>query len=129
MKTLSKGLIRNVMICALLAGIAFASQAQATVLRVIVVKTDNTSAYLKELAKLPAITKRLQLHGTLRAWRARYAGHDAGAVVVSIEYPSLLVFAQDGIKMDADPEYTALLSGLDKVRTIVSDSLYDELKP
>jgi hypothetical protein len=129
MTTPRTGLIRNATIIVLLAGIAFASQAQATVLRVIVVKTDNASAYVKEVAKGEALMKRLQLHSILRVWRARFAGHDTGAVVVSVEYPSLTVLAQDEAKAFADPEYAAWLNGLDKIRTIVSDSTYDELKP
>jgi hypothetical protein len=123
------GLIRNATIFVLLAGIAFASQAQSAVLRVFVVKTDNVSTYIKEVAKGDALRKRLQMHANLRVWRARFAGTDTGAVVVSIEYPSLAVLAQEEAKGLADPEYAAWLSGLDKIRTIVSDSTYDELKP
>jgi hypothetical protein len=123
------GLIRNVTIFALLAGFAFASQTEAAVLRVIVVKTDNVSAYVKEVAKGEVLRKRLQFHANLRVWRARFAGSDTGAVVVSIEYPSLAVLAQEEAKGLTDPEYAAWLSGLDKIRTIFSDSTYDELKP
>jgi hypothetical protein len=31
--------------------------------------------------------------------------------------------------MQTDPELSAWLKGLDEIRKIVSDSLYDELKP
>jgi hypothetical protein len=129
MITPTKGLIHIAMIFALLAGVAFASQSQATVLRVIVVQTDNTSGYVKEIAKGQAITKRLGSSAVLRVWRARFAGRDTGTVVVSIEYSSLATLAQDEAKTLADPEYSAWLSGLDKIRKIVSDSTYDELKP
>jgi hypothetical protein len=123
------GFIRYATIIALLAGVAFASQAEAAVLRVFVVKTDNVSAYVKEVAKGEVLRKRLQLHANLRVWRARFAGSDTGSVVVSIENPSLAVLAQEEAKGLTDPKYAAWLSGLDKIRTIVSDSTYDELKP
>ncbi|MGH8285840.1 MAG: hypothetical protein ACRETT_08745, partial [Steroidobacteraceae bacterium] len=114
---------------ALLAGMAFASQSQATVLRVVVVQTDNASGYVKEIERGKAILKRLGSSAVLRIWRARFAGEDTGTVVVSVEYPSLAVLAQDEAKAVADPEYSTWLSGLDRLRKIVSDSTYDELKP
>ena len=129
MITPTKGSIRITMIIALVAGIAFASQSQATVLRVIAVQTDNTSGYVKELAKGQALIKRLGSSAVLRVWRARFAGRDTGTVVVSVEYPNLATLAQDEARALADPEYSAWLSGLDKIRKIVSDSTYDELKP
>lgn len=103
--------------------------ADTPVQRVIVVQTDDVAGYLKELETARAITKRLQGSGVIRAWRARFAGLDAGAIVVSIEYPSLIVMARDEEKAQADPEERALLARLAKMRKIVSDSLYDELKP
>jgi hypothetical protein len=117
------------MVIALLTGIAFASQSQATVLRVVMVQTDDTSAYVKELAKGEEILKRLGSAAILRVWRARFAGHDTGTIVVSIEYPSMVVLAQDEAKAFADPQYMSWLHGLDKIRKLVSDSTYDELKP
>lgn len=128
MITRRNGLVRIAMMCALLTGVAFTSQSQATVLRVVVVQTEDTSAYVKELSKAQAIGKRLGSTAVPRVWRARFAGHDTGTVVVSIEYPSLAALAQDEAKESADAEYSAWLKGLDKIRKIVSDSTYDELK-
>lgn len=129
MKTPIKSSIRIAVACIVLAGMAFAPQAHATVLRVIIVQTDNTSGYVKELEKGKAMIKRLGSSAVLRVWRARFAGQDTGTVVVSLEYPNLVTLAQDEAKAAADPEWSTWLSGLDKLRKIVSDSTYDELKP
>ena len=110
-----------------LAASAFACEAQAAVLRVVVVKTDDASAYVAELKKGQAMLKRLGSPAQIRAWRGRFAGEDTGRVVVTIEYPSMVVLAQDEAKVLADREYSAWLKGLDKVRKIISDSTYDEL--
>jgi hypothetical protein len=117
------------MLAVVLAGMTFAFDAQATTLRVVVVQTDNASAYAKELAHGKAILKRLGSSAVLRVWRAHFAGRDAGSVIVSIEYPSMVVLAQDEAKAYADPEYVTWLGGLDKLRKVVSDSTYEELKP
>jgi hypothetical protein len=103
--------------------------AEPVVLRVVVIETDNLDGYLKELDKSQAIRKRLQSPSVIRAWRARFAGDNAGTVIVSVEYPSLEAMARDEAKGAADPEWSAWLKGLDKMRKIVSDSLYTELKP
>ena len=95
--------------------------------RVISVKTDNLSAYMAELDKGRAINKRLGLSVRIRVWRATYAGHEAGTLIVTIEYPSWAAFADTQAKTTADPEFSKWLAGLDKVRTITSDSLYREL--
>jgi hypothetical protein len=112
-----------------LAGMTFAWDARATVLRVVTVETDQVSAYVKELERGKAILKRLGSSAVLRVWRAHFAGPHAGSVVVSIEYPSMVVLAQDEAKAYADTEYTAWLSGLNKLRKVESDSVYDEMKP
>jgi hypothetical protein len=113
----------------LLAGMAVAWNAEATVLRVVAVQTDDASTYVRELERGKAILKRLGSSAVLRVWRARFAGPETGTVVVSLEYPSMIVLAQDEARALADPEYLAWLRGLDKVRKLVSDSTYDELKP
>jgi hypothetical protein len=114
----------------LLLGIsAPARAADQVVLRVAVVETDNVSGYVKELEKGKALLKRLQSPGIIRVWQARFAGRDAGSVVASVEYPSLGAYAADDAKIAADPEYQAWVKELSKLRKIVSDSLYSELKP
>ena len=103
--------------------------ADTVVLRVLVVKSDDPGAYVKEVEKGKALMKKLGATAVIRVWRARFAGDDAGSVVVSVEYPSLAVMAKDEATVDANPEYQTWFKGLDKLRTIVSDSLYIELKP
>jgi len=98
-------------------------------LRVVAVKTDNVDAYVKELAKGQALMKKLGSFATIRVWRARFAGDHAGSIVVAVEYPSLMAMAKDDAATEADADYQAWIKGLDKLRTIVSDSLYTELKP
>ena len=103
--------------------------AEPVVLRVLVIESDNIDGYLKELDKSQAMRKRLGSQSVIRVWRARFAGDNAGAVVVSVEYPSLEAMARDEAKGAADPEWSTWLKNLEKMRKIVSDSLYTELKP
>jgi hypothetical protein len=104
---------------------AFAQK--ATVLRVLIVKTDNIAAYLQELDRGKEMMKNLGIPEVLRVWQATYAGPEAGTVVVSIEYPSLTAFAEATAKMNTDKDMQAWMKGLDKLRKIVSDSIYKEL--
>ena len=113
---------------AVLGVFALTATAQATVLRVVVVETADAAAYAGELAKIRSVLTRLGSKSSMRVWRTRFAGSDAGAIIVSIEYPDMATFAAEDAKVQADPEYTALLKGLDRVRKIVSDSLYEEIK-
>jgi hypothetical protein len=102
----------------------------APVLRVIVVQTDNPGAYVKEVLETGrAHLKRVQSTGHLRVWKAKYAGRDAGSIVVSIEYSSLAALAEDDKKVAADPAFRAWARDLDKIRKIASDSLYSESNP
>src|SRR5260221_10043027 len=102
--------------------------ADTSVQRVIVVQTDDLSAYLKELDTARAISKRLGGTGVIRAWKARFAGEAAGSIVVTLEYASMVEYAKEEEKAQADPEEQALIARLNKMRKIVSDSLYTELK-
>jgi hypothetical protein len=102
----------------------------APVMRVIVVQTDNPSAYIKEVLETGrAHLKRLESTGNLRTWKAKYAGSNAGSVIVAIEFPSLTALAEDDKKTAADPALGAWVRSLDKIRKIVSDSLYSEARP
>jgi ABC-type sugar transport system substrate-binding protein len=115
-------------VLAFMLGLSSAAFAQkATVLRVVVVKTDNAGLYVQEIEKGRELMKKLGTHSTTRVWRARFAGADAGTVVVGIEYPDLATFAADVAKLDSSADYQAWLKGLDKIRKVVSDSLYNEL--
>lgn len=98
------------------------------VIRVLVVKTDNPAAYAKELDTGRAILKKLKTTGEIRAWRASFAGPDTGMVVVTVEWKSLADLAADSKKIDNSKEMREWIAGLSSVRTILSDSLFNELK-
>jgi len=118
----------NSCICAALAVCAFASGAQAAVMRVVVVETSDMAAYTTELGKIRAGIARIGGKETLRFWRARFAGPNAGQLVVSIEYADMAAYVAEDTKMRADADLAALLKGLDRIRKVVSDSIYDEVK-
>jgi len=126
-KTLTRTTVVAVTIFLLVCAASSAAFAQkGTVLRVVVVKTDNPAAYVQEIEKGRQIMKSLGIQGTTRVWQARFAGPEAGAIVASIEYPSLDAFADAYKKTSASTDYQNWLKDLDKVRKIVSDSLYTE---
>jgi ABC-type sugar transport system substrate-binding protein len=112
------------LVLAALSSTAFAQK--ATVLRVVVVKTDDVAAYVQEIEKGRQVMKGIGIQAQTRVWQAKFAGPEAGAVVVSIEYPSMTAFADAVAKTNSSSEYQAWLKGLDKLRKIVSDSLYTE---
>jgi hypothetical protein len=110
-------------------GMSSAALAQkTTVVRVVVVKTDNPAAYAQALEVGKEIMKKAGVTGSItRVYQASYAGPDAGAVIAAIEYPSITALAEAETKLRADKDYVAWLKSLDKIRTIVSDSIYREL--
>jgi hypothetical protein len=115
-----------VVILLLVCAMSSAFAQKTTVLRVVVVKTENPAAYAQEIEKGRQIMKSLGVQATTRVWQAKYAGPEAGAVVVSIEYPSMDAFADGYKKTSASSDYQNWIKDLDKVRKIVSDSLYTE---
>jgi hypothetical protein len=101
----------------------------APVMRVIVVQSENPGAYIKEVLETGrAHLRRVDSAGNLRIWKTKYAGSDAGNVIVAIEFPSLAALAADDKKVAADPALSAWVRSLDKMRKIVSDSLYTEAR-
>lgn len=128
---MTKRSIRNMAAAAVIlllvcAGSSVAFAQKATVLRVVVVKTDDPAAYAQEIEKGRQVMKSLGVQGQTRVWQARFAGPDAGMVVATIEYPSMAAFADAVAKTNASSEYQNWVKGLDKIRKIVSDSLYTE---
>jgi len=117
----------SVVILLVVAALSSASFAQkATVLRVVVVKTEDPAAYAQEIEKGRQIMKSLGIQAVTRVWQARFAGTETGAVVVSIEYPNMAAFADAASKTNASSDYRDWIKGLDKIRKITSDSLYTE---
>ncbi|MGA7993233.1 MAG: hypothetical protein WCC53_17535 [Thermoanaerobaculia bacterium] len=119
-----------VLALALLSGFSTpAAAADAVVLRAVTIETSDVGTYVKEIDKARAMMKRLESPSVTRVFQARFAGPNAGVVVVAQEWPSMAAFAKDVAKVDADAEYQAWLKGLSKIRKVLSDSLYTELKP
>lgn len=103
--------------------------ADTPVMRVVVLESVEVTAYLREMERGKALIAANGIEVEIRVWRAKFAGPEAGRVVVHAVYPSLAALAANDAKMTTVPELQAWTKGLDKVRTIVSDSLYSELKP
>jgi len=122
-KTTVFSIVAALLLCALSTA-AFAQKGPVS--RVLTVKTDNLAGYLQQLDKGKQMMKSMGLQGQLRVWRAQFAGPEAGTVVVVLEYPSLAALASDYSKMGANTDFQNWVKDLDKVRTIVSDSLYAE---
>jgi hypothetical protein len=109
-------------------GISSAAFAQKTnVSRVVIVKTDNLPAYVEAIEKGKEIIKKAGVSANIHVYQALYAGPDTGAVVVSIEYPNLAALAEADAKLRNDKDYLEWIKGLNKIRTILSDSIYREL--
>jgi hypothetical protein len=120
-----------VLVCLALASVLAASPSLAadhSILRVVIVKSESPDAYLKEIERGRELLKKLGVNATIRVWRARFAGEQAGSIVVSVEYPSMTSMAKDEAAIETNPDYIAWYKGLDKLRTVVSDSLYTEMK-
>jgi hypothetical protein len=100
---------------------------KTTVVRVVVVKTDNPAAYAQAIEAGKEIMKKAGVSANTRVYQASYAGPNAGAVVASIEYPSMAALADAEMKLRVNKDYIEWIKGLDKIRTIVSDSIYREL--
>ena len=98
-----------------------------TLLRILVVDTDDVAGYVQAVEKGQVLLKKAGSSGVVRLWQATFAGTDTGTVVVSVEYPDMITFAADNQRFQDNAELREWLAGLDKIRTIVSDSLYNEL--
>jgi hypothetical protein len=103
--------------------------AEAATLRVLVVETPDVSAYVKSLQDGQALLKSKGSPGQIRAWVARYAGENAGKIIVSVEYPNIEALAKDDMLLRSDAQLRGWQQTLAKMRKIVSDSIYEELKP
>ncbi|HEY2821556.1 MAG TPA: hypothetical protein VGJ06_10995 [Candidatus Acidoferrum sp.] len=109
-------------------GISSATFAQkTTVIRVVIVKTDNPAAYAEAIEKGKEIMKKAGMSQVIHVYQAQYAGAEAGAVATVIEYPSLTALAEADAKLRANKEYVEWIRELGKIRTIMSDSVYREL--
>ena len=97
-------------------------------MRVVAVDTDDADAYIAELRKGKKMIAKVDPKMSMRSWRATFAGANAGTVIVALEYPgNLSDFAVAWEKTLADKGMASWLGGLSGLRTIVSDSLYQEI--
>jgi hypothetical protein len=103
--------------------------AEPAALRVVFVQTSDQDAYVKELEKAKAMIKRMEIPAQIRIWKARFAGDQAGQIAVALEFPNLTELAKAEAKLAADAEYSAWLKDLGKMRKVVAESIYFELKP
>ncbi len=85
--------------------------------------------YRQEVKKLVAVMKRLGSSGTVRMWSAAVAGPDTGNVLVGLEYPNSATWAADSAKLASDTEWQKIVSGLDELRTVASNSVWREVSP
>ena len=113
----------------LAAALLLAGAANAATMRVVVVETADVAAYAKALEDGKVLLKKKGSPAAIHLWFGRFAGPDAGHIAVTIEYPSLEALAKDDALMRSDPELSAWLERLGKIRKIVADSIYEEVKP
>ena len=113
----------TVLLAAVVGLFALANSAEATVLRVVVVETSDVAAYMGQVNTLKASMQRLGSKSTVRAWRARFAGPNAGSIVVAVEYADMATMAKEDSMIASDAEYQATLKTMSQMRKIVSDSL------
>ena len=112
------------------AGLAFAagSASAAMITRVIGVQVTDLKAYAHEADVLQGQLKKAGAAVTIRIWRARFAGSDAGALIVAVEMPDLATLAKVDELQKSNAEIAATMQRIGALRKIVSDSLYEEVK-
>ena len=105
-----------------------AHAADGSTLRVVAVETANPQAYAEQIKKGRAIIAKVDPKFTLRAWQATFAGESTGAIAVAVEYPGdFAAFATAWSRLMSDKAVSEWLGGLSGMRTIASDSLYQEI--
>jgi hypothetical protein len=112
------------------AGLVFAagSASAATIARVIGVQVTDIKAYAHEVDVLQGQFKKAGVAVTIHIWRARFAGSEAGTLIVAIEMPDLATLAKVDELQKSNPEIAATMQRIGPLRKIVSDSLYEEVK-
>lgn len=104
-----------------------AASAHASVMRVLVIETSDVEGYVKAIEQGKVLLKSKGSPVEIRVFRARFAGDEAGSIVVTAEFPDLEALAKNDALEGSDPDVKAWLQGLAKMRKIVSDSIYTEL--
>jgi len=125
--------MRKIIIC-ISAVFAFAlgsgsTLAASSIMRVIVIQTADLKGYIHEIETLRSQFKKAAIPVTVRAWNARFAGPDAGSIVVTVEMPDLATLAKVDEAQKTNAEISATMQRIGALRKILSDSLYEELSP
>jgi hypothetical protein len=112
------------------AGLALAvgSASAAPIARVISVQVTDLKAYAHEVDVLQGQMKKAGVAVTIRIWRARFAGAEAGTLIVAIEMPDLATLAKVDELQKSNADIAATMQKIGALRKIVSDSLYEEVK-
>ena len=116
---------------AALVGMPAISAAQA-VRQVIQVRVEpgQLDAYLARQPQARAIQERLGLPAP-RIFQATLAGPNVGTLSIVIDHPSLVAFAANNAKQQADAEWQSWIGDLNKagIRQLVSNSIVVEVTP
>ena len=90
-----------------IAALAPAAQASQPVAQVttLEVPAEHVDAYVAALKKLVPILRKHSPKSSTRIWQNTVAGSDTGRIVVVVEFPNMVAWAERGPKMNADPEY------------------------
>jgi hypothetical protein len=106
-----------------------AGAADAGTMRVVVVEATDVAGYLNALKEGQALLAARGSTAKMRVWRATFAGENAGRIVVALEFASLEELAKSTSMMGNDAQLKAWMEGLTRYRRILSDSIYEEMKP
>ncbi|HTT03400.1 MAG TPA: hypothetical protein VMG11_15075 [Steroidobacteraceae bacterium] len=124
-------LAASVMIAAATA-ISAADQAPAAphVTEVITVDVGANMQKFRDMSRrIDGILKGLQFAGKVRYYETTWAGTSAGHVIVTVEYPSLVILAQSVAKLNASPDFQKWEGDMQASGIkVLSESLITELR-
>lgn len=106
------------------------ASSEKPILRMVIVETDDPTAFANELEIGRPILRRIGVEATVRAWLATYAGPDVHRLVLTLEFSDGDAFARSEAAYSAgsgDAEYDAWVARLDALRTTTYDALHVEL--
>jgi hypothetical protein len=127
--------VRGVIVALFVALLAMPPAASAAhhekVLQVVAVqvKPGKLEDYRKQVAKLRAVIDRVGASSTLRMWNATQAGPNTGTVLVALEWKNADTWAAESGKVQGDPEWQKIVSGLHEIRTLAGSALWREITP
>ena len=105
-----------------------ASALDAVIVSVAVrVNPGQMDKYIAQVNELQSVMKRLEAGSDVEVWQVTAGGPTTGTTFVTLEYPSLVAYAESSVKTEGDAEYQKLIGGLDALRTIESVSLYRQV--